>query len=402
MSKGYAITIILLSLFFALSLPFFTSTIHFLGVEGSIYRALAFLIAASPCALIIAIPIAYLSAIGACANRGILLKGGISLDALASCQAIAFDKTGTLTTGELTCEGIEPIENYPDDDLLFALSVAAAMETNSVHPLAHSIITYAQSRNIPSIPLSDFKTVPGYGLKAKVMRGNKVLDALIGNIDFLNLRLTPNQNQLLINKKALYEESGQAITILLLENQLYLFRFRDTPRPMIKETLRALKETWKITPIMLTGDHEKSARAVANAVGITLYYANLKPEDKLELVARFSSDKGLAMVGDGINDAPALARSTVGIGMGKVGSSTALEASDIVLLQDNLELLDWLFGKASATQKIVKQNLLVASAAIIIASIPALAGMIPLWLAVLLHEGGTVLVGLNGLRLLKK
>ena len=401
LSRSYAISIILLSLFFALSFPWIYS-MPYLGFEGSIYRSLAFLIAASPCALIIALPIAYLSAIGACAKKGILLKGGISLDALASCRAIAFDKTGTLTTGNLTCEGLESLGSYSSQDMDFALAVAASMEQNSTHPVARSIVAYAKQKNILNVPLVEFKTIPGYGLEAKVMRGGILEDTLIGNMDFILSKLSQASSQALMQKKREYQGKGEALSVLLLGNQLYIFRFRDTLRPFIKETVESLKKKWKLTPYMLTGDHEQSARAVAEASGIEKYYANLKPEDKLELVTQFSAEQGLAMVGDGINDAPALARATVGIGMGKVGSSTALDASDIILLQDNIELLDWLFDKSVATQNIVRQNLCVAAAAICIACIPALAGIVPLWLAVVLHEGGTVLVGLNGLRLLRK
>lgn len=401
LSQGYAVTIILLCLFFAMTLPLILP-IPLFGVEGSIYRALAFLIAASPCALIIAIPIAYLSAIGACARRGILLKGGIFLDALASCKAIAFDKTGTITTGELTCEGMEGLEAYPIPDTNFALSTAVAMERNSTHPLAKSILAYASQKPLPTVRLSEFKTLPGYGLQAKVQSGdNALLETFIGSADFITSKLPSHLVQRLLAKKKAYEEQGKSLSVLMIGTQAYLFHFKDTPRVSIKDTIKALQHHWDITPIMLTGDHDKSARAVAEAVGIKEYYADLKPEDKLEHVAKLSSEKGLAMIGDGINDAPALARATVGIGMGKVGSTAALDASDIILLQDNIEQLDWLFAKAMATKRIVRQNLWLAAAAIVVASVPALSGYIPLWLAVLLHEGGTVLVGLNGLRLLK-
>lgn len=152
---------------------------------------------------------------------------------------------------------------------------------------------------------------------------------------------------------------------------------------------------------MLTGDHSYSAERIAKEVGIENYHADLKPEDKLNHVTDLAQTYGLAMIGDGINDAPALARATVGICMGKVGSSSAIEAADIILLQDNIDQLDWLVGLAEKTKRIVKQNLILATAAILFASLPALGGIVPLWLAVVMHEGGTVLVGLNALRLLK-
>lgn len=151
---------------------------------------------------------------------------------------------------------------------------------------------------------------------------------------------------------------------------------------------------------MLTGDRVESARKIAQEIGLDEFYAGLRPEDKLTYVTRLSNELGLAMVGDGINDAPALARATVGISMGKVGSAAAVEAADVILLQDNLEQIDWLMTKARQTQAIVKENLALAVTAMVIASTLALAGIVPLWLAVVLHEGGTVLVGLNALRLL--
>jgi P-type E1-E2 ATPase len=153
---------------------------------------------------------------------------------------------------------------------------------------------------------------------------------------------------------------------------------------------------------MLTGDHTSSAGMIAESLGIDEFFADLKPEDKLKHITELSNHTQLAMIGDGINDAPALARASVGIAMGKVGSATAVDASDVVLLHDNLELLDWLFLKAYSTQRIIKENVVLASAAILFATTPALLGWVPLWLAVLIHEGGTILVGLNSLRLLKK
>ena len=153
--------------------------------------------------------------------------------------------------------------------------------------------------------------------------------------------------------------------------------------------------------VLLTGDHETNAKAVANALCMREYYAGLRPADKLNHIEKMATSAHLVMVGDGLNDAPALARSHVGISMGKVGSSTAIDASDVVLLNDNLEALVWLMKKARATKRIVKQNIFLAALAIACATLPALLGWVPIWLAVILHEGGTVLVGLNALRLLK-
>lgn len=401
LSNAYAMTIILLAFFFAMTLPIFLG-LPFLGVEGSIYRAIAFLIAASPCALIIAIPIAYLSAISVCARKGILLKGGITLDALASCSLMAFDKTGTLTLGDLTCESIEGLTPNDDNSLHQALAVALAMEKNAVHPIAKAVMGYAQHRNAPIISLKEFKTVPGYGLEALAVLPEGNVNAYIGNPDYIIPKLSDSKAADLLEKTKKIQEKGELLAVLKLGDRIFLFHFRETPRPIIKKTLENLKRKWLMRLVMLTGDHQAAAKRIAEEMGIDEYHANLRPEDKLEYITKLSKDHGLAMVGDGINDAPALARATVGICMGKVGSTAAIDAAEIVLLHDNIELLDWLVSKAHQTRYIVKQNLALAFSAILIASLPALAGFIPLWLAVVLHEGGTVLVGLNALRLLKK
>jgi Zn2+/Cd2+-exporting ATPase len=191
-------------------------------------------------------------------------------------------------------------------------------------------------------------------------------------------------------------------TLLLIEETLFLFHFIDTVRPESIAMVESLKRDSHLQPMMLTGDHNDIAQAVAKNVGIDEVYANLRPEDKLVKVADFSKTEGLIMVGDGINDAPALARATVGISMGKIGSATAVDASDIVFLNDDLSLLHWLIQKSRHTLAIVKQNITLALCVIVFATTPALLGLVPLWAAVLLHEGGTVIVGLNSLRLLRK
>jgi Cd2+/Zn2+-exporting ATPase len=375
-SKTYASTIIGLTLVFALTLPWLFA-LPYLGLEGSVYRSLAFLIAASPCALIIATPTAYLSAISACAKKGILLKGGITLDALASCRTIAFDKTGTLTTGELKCTAIEPVGKTtcsPEK----ALAIAAALERHVVHPIATAIV----KMNLSALPeIREFKAVPGYGLKGVLTDGTAVAIGLVDNTEKKN--------------------AGEVLTALTVGEDRFLFRFSDQVRAETAEVLQQL-QTQNLHPVMLTGDHENNAQFVANILGIETVYANLRPEDKLNKVAELSEMGGLAMVGDGINDAPALARATVGISMGRIGSATAVDASDVVLLNDDLPQLSWLFTQAKKTRKIVVENVTLALGVIVLATTPALLGWVPLWVAVILHEGGTVLVGLNSLRLLRK
>lgn len=396
LSRGYAITIIILMVLFAITFPFILG-IPFLGVEGSIYRSVAFLIAASPCALILALPIAYLSAVSACARRGILLKGGVTLDALAKCQTIAFDKTGTLTTGELECLSVEAIGEPSKRSKEQILAIAYTLEQNAVHPVASAIVRECKEKNIKTIPSEEFRAIPGYGIEA-IIAGKS---AYMGQVDYIIDRIPKNQQTLLRNKADEYKEKGVVLAVLLIDKDLYIFTFQDTLRPHLKASIEALKRQNKWKLVMLTGDHEANAKGMAEQLGIDEYYSNLKPKDKLDHVTEMSKNGGLVMIGDGVNDAPALARATVGICMGKVGSATAIEAADVILLQDNIDQLGWLLDKAQMTQSVVKQNLIIAVGAILIASLPALAGWVPLWLAVVLHEGGTVAVGLNALRLLK-
>jgi Cd2+/Zn2+-exporting ATPase len=401
LSKGYAITIIALAGFFAATFPFLYS-IPFLGIEGSVYRALAFLIAASPCALIIAIPIAYLSAIGACARQGILMKGGITLDALARCGVLAFDKTGTLTTGELSLESVEVLDEATLVEKELAIAVAYALEKNAVHPIAKALVTYGQDNNLTSIPIKRFKAIPGYGLSGTALLPGQEKDVYIGLPDYIFSKVPEKVSTKIKEVADKYKKEGEMIAFMLFSDKIFVFRFRDTLRPDIRQTIQELRKDKKLQLVMLTGDHEGSARKIAEESGIDDYHANLRPEDKLRYVTKLAEERGLAMIGDGINDAPALARATVGICMGKVGSTAAIDAADVILLHDNIELLGWLLKKAQSTQRIVKQNLAIATLAIFVASIPALLGFVPLWMAVLLHEGGTIIVGLNGLRLLKK
>jgi len=396
-SRVYAITIICLSFFFMLVLPFLLH-ITFTGHEGSIYRGLAFLIAASPCAIIIATPTAYLSAISACAKKGILLKGGVSLDAIAKCTMIAFDKTGTLTTGNLTCTEFKKI--YGDScDEKEALSIAATLEHYANHPIAKAITTYAAEKEILLHDISSAKVVAGYGLEGKVSIQGKVQQVFIGNPDYIIPKISPAAAKAL---QAAIAATPFPICTLLIHSSIFLFVFVDELRPHILQTMDSLRKEHHMQVLMLTGDHEKSAKEVATHAHIDKVYYELKPEDKLRIVSELAITHSLAMVGDGINDAPALAQATVGISMGQIGSDTAIDASDIVLLKDDLSLIAWVYSKAKKTISIVKQNLSLALGVICLVTTPALLGFIPLWLAVILHEGGTVIVGLNSLRLLKK
>ena len=397
--RMYALSIITFSFIVASCLPFLFD-ISFLGNEGSLYRALAFLITASPCALILAVPIAYLSTLGACAKKGIVMKGGVVVDALNSCSIIAFDKTGTLTMGELIFDQIvhyTQTKARSDDTLL---SYAASLERNAVHPVAKAIVDKAQSMKLKYSPVQEVKVIPGYGVEGKIQTDLGLQPAFVGDVGHAVKRLPSGIGNKMQNQANQLKEQGKIVSALCIENEGYLLSFSDHPRPEISGMLTRLKEKgYRL--LMLTGDSLQNASIIAKLVGITEFKADLKPEDKLDMIEELSKKSGLAMCGDGINDAPALKRATCGIAMGQVSSATARAAADVILLHDTIEHLDWLFLKAAKTKKIVKQNLVIALLAIVGGSIPALYGVLPLWLAVIIHEGGTVLVGLNAIRLLK-
>lgn len=388
-SRQYATTIILLALAFGLFLPFIFHAMPYVGKGGSIYRALAFLIAASPCALIIATPTAYLSAISVCARRGILLKGGIVLDALAKCKILAFDKTGTLTTGKLSCSQIEIIGDALSKDE--AIAIAAGLERSAHHPIAEAVIQYAESLKIPQKAITDAKVIAGKGVEGFI----DTTKAIIGSPEFI-LSLIPNQ----VRKTQIQEKlshSGHVVTLLLVNDTVLIFHFKDELRPEIRSTIQKLKE--KLQVVMLTGDHKENANYVGKAVGIDQIYSELSPEDKLNKIRELSRQKPLMMIGDGINDAPALTQAMCGIAMGTIGSATAIEAADVVLLRDDLASIYWLHKKATQTLSIVRQNVIFALLIIVLATTLSITGVIPLWLAVILHEGSTVTVGCNSLRL---
>ncbi|MFN4173933.1 MAG: heavy metal translocating P-type ATPase, partial [Parachlamydiaceae bacterium] len=361
LSERYAKTIIVLAFIFAISFPYLFG-MPFLGEEGSIYRALAFLIAASPCALIIAIPIAYLSALSGSERNGVLLNGGVTLDALYKVNKIGFDKTGTLTTGLLKwVETVSLSGKKIDEDIL---PLAYTMEVNAVHPIAKAIQAKGEEEKVKPKEIRDFKMIPGYGVEAN-FEGRPVY---IGQPDYLEDRLDKFKFNELMLKVNEARKEGYLIAVMRRGEDLYLFKFEDTPRFNVKPTLARLHDMG-YNLAMLTGDHYDSAQKVAKELGLDEFYADLKPKDKLDMVEKLSQNNALAFVGDGVNDAPALARATVGIGMGKGGSRAAVDAADVVLLQDSIEKLDWLFKKSRQTRRVVRQNLFVATLAIFVAAI---------------------------------
>lgn len=388
-SSRYAASVIILFFSFALLLPFVTK-LPFLGEEGALYRALAFLITASPCALILATPTTYFSAISSCLKKGILLKGGNVLDATTRCTIVAFDKTGTLTTGLLNVYQTKIITGSLDETTLWKL--ALTLEQNSTHPIGKAITSYAQAHNLSPVKLTHFTNHPGLGISG----------------DFENFHVALGKKELLLKyaephlQKVIQEltlDEPYPYTMLLAKDTLCLILFTDEPREEAASAIEHL-HTMNLTTMLITGDHKSSALRMAGLLGIDDVGFEMNPAAKLAKIKTLS-EKGIVMVGDGINDAPSLTQATVGISMGHTGSHTAREASDIVLMREDLNLIPFVFKKSKQARRILVQNLTLALSVIILATTPALLGTIPLWLAVILHEGGTVLVGLNSLRLLK-
>jgi P-type E1-E2 ATPase len=328
-----------------------------------------------------------------------MLKGGVVLDALSKCKGVAFDKTGTLTSGQLTCTSFSAL--YATLSIDFALSLAASVEQHVVHPIATAFLDYAKEKNILIRKVTNFSSLPGFGVSAVVEEKDERYKIFIGHYGFVKEQFSPYLQKQLKHFDPVTSE-GKVTSYVLINDHLFSATFSDEIKSCAKNVIQSLSQDLGLDVTMLTGDHKENAHAVANVVGITNVHADLRPQDKLSIVSELSQEEGLVMLGDGINDAPALMRATVGISMGKIGSATAIDASDVVLLQDDLTSLPWLIKKSHSTTQVIKQNLFLALSVILLATTPALLGFIPLWVAVILHEGGTIIVGLNSLRLLKK
>lgn len=383
------------------------------GVRGSLYRALGLMVAASPCALAVA-PLAYATAISACARKGVLLKGGEVLDALAACDTVAFDKTGTLTTGELRCKAIEPLRGHQSSSLACctpncegeALAVAAAMERGATHPIARAVVDHSHGKNLPGVEIDDFESIPGQGLAAvvNVVVGERSSQkARLGSLEYVVSSESSSSEAAKIREAASNSAYSKELVqaALSVDKKITLFHFEDELRENATAVVRILKEQCGLRLLMLTGDNATTAERVAKTVGIDEFHAGLKPDDKLSQVQRLRQEKdcgGLVMVGDGINDGPALAAATIGIVLAQNASATAVQVADVLLVQNAIDGVPFVITKAHQTVSLVKQNVALALFSIILAGLPSVLGVLPLWLAVLMHEGGTLLVCVNSVR----
>ncbi|MFA6247725.1 MAG: heavy metal translocating P-type ATPase [Mucilaginibacter sp.] len=358
----------------------------------SFYRAMAVLVAASPCALAISTPSAVLSAIARAARGGVLIKGGGPLEELGGLTAIAFDKTGTLTEGKPQLTGVVALAGLSEDEIL---EIAIAVEKLSDHPLAVAIVKggLEKLKQKDILSANNLQAVTGHGVKATI--GNKKI--IIGNRSlFKKLSADVHTRVEKLEKEGnttmLVEQDGEIVGLISL---------MDVARKEAGKTLKELKELGIKRMIMLTGDNQQVAEAVAKQIGITDAIGGLLPEEKVKAVQDLiKAEKKVAMIGDGVNDAPAMAKSTVGIAMGAAGSDVALETADIALMADRLDNLPFAIGLSRQSRKIIRQNLVISLGMVAILIPLTIFGISGIGPAVIGHEGSTLVVVFNGLRLL--
>ena len=368
--------------------------------QVSFIRAMTLLVAASPCALALGTPASILAGVAQAARNGVLVKGGVHLENLGRLKAIAFDKTGTITHGRPEVTDVvklpNPNDQIPNEDALLAL--AAAVESRSGHPLAQAVVRAAQGKRLALPTIGDVESLTGRGLRS-IVDGQTVL---IGN-----LKLITESNVSVSDEGRAHIErlQGEGKTIMLVTVNgalMGVIAVADTLRTEAPSTMAALKRMGVQETIMLTGDNARVGKAIANQVGLTDVRADLLPEDKLtvirDMVQKF---RQVAMVGDGVNDAPALANATVGIAMGGAGTDVALETADVALMGDDLSKLPFAVGLGRATRAIIQQNLIISLGVIALLVIASLTGWASIGVAILFHEGSTIVVVLNALRLLR-
>ncbi|UJS16161.1 MAG: cation-translocating P-type ATPase [Candidatus Jettenia sp.] len=358
------------------------------------YRGLVVLVVSCSCGIALSIPVAVIAAIGNAARHGILVKGGAYLEIAEKLRAIAFDKTGTITFGKPFITDVISFDNRTEDALL---KLAASIENHSEHPLGETIVSKARERGLDLLTVDAFESLPGMGAKAKV----GTCEYFIGNKRLFSQYSIPlNRIQTRIS-----ELEKQAKTVVLLgskEHLLGIFAIADRVRPEAGEVVQALKYLGVERVIMLTGDNEGTAAEITKEITLDEYYARLLPEDKVETIKRLKEKyQYIAMVGDGINDAPAMAQSDIGIAMGAAGTDIAIETSDLVLMSDDLTKIPYIIELSQWTVKNIYQNIIFSLLIIIILVPMAVFGWIDLVPGLLINELGGLLVIANGLRLLR-
>ena len=394
-AKYYTPAIMVLALLVATVPPLF------FNAEWStwVYQGLAVLVVGCPCALVISTPISIVSAIGNAAKLGVLIKGGIHLEEMGSLKAIAFDKTGTLTKGVPALTDYKVLDSDTNGTEL--MSIVSALENRSQHPLASAIIKKADSMNADynNIVINHFSSITGRGIQGDV--NNETY--YIGSPALFTELNTPNFNSELQQEVTALQEHGKTVMLAGTSDKvLALIAVADEVRETSKRVIQKLHEVGIDKTVMLTGDNQSTAKAIAEHVGVSDVQSELMPEDKLNVINRLKEKyKHVGMVGDGVNDAPALAASTVGIAMGGAGTDTALETADVALMGDDLQKLPFTVKLSRKTLNIIKANITFAIAIKVLALLLVIPGWLTLWIAILSDMGATILVALNSLRLIK-
>lgn len=357
------------------------------------YQGLSVLVVGCPCSLVISTPVSIVSAIGNAARHGVLVKGGIYLEEMGKLQAIAFDKTGTLTEGKPTVTDFVVLDDqFEATDLLQKIS---ALEIYSQHPLASAIVALSQKRGIDATPISieNFKSLTGRGVQGDIYGitysiGSPTLFVSDSKIDTI--------------KQDFHRKSKTVIYFGTSDQVLAVIGLQDAVRQTSRQTIQALQTLGVKETVMLTGDNQATADQIGREVGVSAVKANLMPADKLKEIQALQATFGrVAMIGDGVNDAPALAMANVGIAMGVAGTDTALETADITLMGDDLARLPFIVRLSRSTLRTIKQNITFSLALKVIALLLVIPGWLTLWIAILADMGATILVTLNGIRLMR-
>jgi len=454
-------TLCSLAVMLSMGVPFLSSA----SERGALYRAMGLLTVASPCALVMT-PLTYVSAIAAMAGRGVVLRGGRVLDALASVRSVAFDKTGTLTSGTLVCSSMGSLGGGEASGRRrrAAVAAAAALSLRSSHPVADAVVLLASQQGIDlnSVGVDGFRLVAGGGVEAEALtlppleafasvlgsesydslsasqddnssNCNTAVTAMFGSVEYVRPKLRTDEAAALDKMLTKVKRNTGAISVLVLEghreHSVWTFSFEDSVRDQSAAAVKQLQtgswlslssynkkkssnRRWRrsssynvadqIDVIMLTGDNEVSAQRVADRLGITSVHSSLTPEQKVDYIQNLRNKGGVVMVGDGLNDAAALATATVGVAIASTGSAAASLAADaIVMNASGIAAVPLLLHMARVTQRVVRQNLALAIGSIAVLVLPTVLGFVPLWLAVAAHEGSTLAVALNSLRLLR-
>jgi Cd2+/Zn2+-exporting ATPase len=363
-------------------------------------RATVFIVAAAPCALVISIPVTLVASLGTGARQGILIKGGMYLEDLAKITTVAFDKTGTLTRGEPEVTDILMSPDGRSDAALpdELLALAAGIERYSEHPLARAILQHAERKSIVSAGITEFRAMAGAGAAGRFQDRN----IYAGKPDFFEKQLHVSLDSIRDEIAQLQAEGKTAVLVGDEQRILGILALRDNVRPNARTAIEALHTVGVKNVVMLTGDNRGTAETIARELGIDQVFADLKPEDKVVKVRELARKHGhVAMVGDGVNDAPALAEATVGIAMGTAGTDVALETADVALMADDLEKLVYAIRLARRNQSVVNQNLILSTLVIGILVVGAIVGAFSLPIAVLGHEASEFIVIASGLRMLR-